>query len=67
MQAWQGIYFYADFCNGNVSGLVLENGGWKQKLLFETGSAISTFGQDEAGEIYLADYRNGVIFRLTNR
>jgi len=67
MQEWLGIYFYADFCNGNVSGLVKQNGTWEQRLLFETGLSISTFGQDETGEIYLADYRSGEMLRLTNR
>jgi hypothetical protein len=36
---------------------------WVQSLLFETGSSISSFGEDEAGEIYLLDH-SGSIYML---
>ena len=37
------------------------------RLLLETGMLISTFGEDEAGEIYVADYGNGRIYRITSQ
>ncbi len=64
---WQGIYLYGDFCTGYIWGLVNAGGNWQVKRLFETGFAISTFGQDESGEIYLADYRGGAVYRLEKR
>jgi glucose/arabinose dehydrogenase len=59
---WQGVYFYGDYCSGKIWGLPRPALGQSQ-LLFQTGFRISTFGVDEAGELYVADY-NGTIYRL---
>ena len=65
---WQGVYLFGDFCNGKVFGLIpVDEQHWKWTVLFETGAQISTFGVDEAGEIYLADYRSGTVLRLIIR
>lgn len=66
---WLGIYLYGDYCSGLVWGLIHsgdESSGlqWQSQLLFETGFNITTFGQDRAGEIYLAD-RGGTVYRLS--
>lgn len=62
---WQGIYFYGDYCSGTVWGLIQnEQGNWQAKNLFSTGAQITTFGVDEAGEIYLANYKSGTLLRL---
>ena len=65
---WQGVYFYADYCSGTVWGLIQTGPDhWQSKVMFSTGAQISTFGADEAGEIYLADYAVGVLLRLSRR
>jgi glucose/arabinose dehydrogenase len=65
---WQGIYFYGDYCSGTVWGLIQTSQGlWVSKALFQTGAQITTFGVDEAGELYLSDYRSGEILRLVRR
>ena len=65
---WQGIYFYGDYCSGNIWGLIQTSQGiWQSKILFTTGASITTFGVDEAGEIYFSDYATGTILRLTQR
>ena len=67
MSEWQGVYVYGDFCSGRIWGLLQNpDGSWQQALLFESGINISTFGEDEAGEIYLADHQ-GRILRLELR
>ncbi|MFZ5857239.1 MAG: PQQ-dependent sugar dehydrogenase [Chloroflexota bacterium] len=71
MPEWQGVYFYGDFCSGKVWGalhrIISESVEESiSTVLFETGVQITTFGVDEAGEIYLAD-RNGNILRLDRR
>ena len=68
MPEWQGTYFFGDYCSGNVWGLVhpAEN-NQQVKLLFTTGAQITTFGVDEAGEIYMADYRTGSVLRLARK
>ena len=66
MPEWNGVYFYGDYCAGTVWGLIHSDGGWPNQLLYETGTSISSFGQDPAGEVYLIDY-SGQILRLAPR
>jgi glucose/arabinose dehydrogenase len=66
--AWQGVYLYGDYCSGKIWGLIHADGGtspdqWQSALLFETHANITTFGQDQAGEVYFAS-RSGAIYRL---
>jgi glucose/arabinose dehydrogenase len=62
---WFGVYVFGDFCQGNVWGLLQENGETRHnELLFQlSGTLITSFGLDEAGELYLVDY-TGQIYRL---
>ncbi|MBI5639972.1 MAG: PQQ-dependent sugar dehydrogenase [Nitrospirae bacterium] len=60
-----GVYFYGDFCSGKIWGLRQSGGEWTDKMLRDSGLSISTFGEDEAGELYLADYGRGNIYRIT--
>lgn len=69
---WQGVYLYGDFCSGRIWGLRRQpDGTWANGLLYETPFNISTFGRDAAGfgpdvggEVYLAHYTAGEIYRL---
>ena len=64
---WQGIYIYGDYCSGRVWGLFQNQAGeWENGLLFETGARITTFGQDEDGEIYLVNHR-GSVYKLVRK
>lgn len=68
---WNGIYLFGDFCSGKIWGLLHQIGGADEQfqiaLLFLTGFNISTFGLDESGEIYLADYSSGAVYRLERK
>jgi glucose/arabinose dehydrogenase len=65
---WRGVYFFGDYCSGTVWGLIHSNGNtFQMKTLFQTGARITTFGLDEAGEIYLVDYGSGTLLRLMKR
>jgi glucose/arabinose dehydrogenase len=64
---WNGIYLYGDYCSGNVWGLLPGPDGWQQLLLFSTGTNISAFGKDEAGDIYLLNHGSGEVLRLEAR
>ncbi len=66
MPEWQGVYFYGDYCSGKIWGLFLSDGSWQSQVIFETGVTITSFGQDESGEIYLAS-DNGNIYILTKK
>ncbi len=67
LPAWRGIYFYSDYCTGFVWGLLKTADGWQSKTLFQTGFNVTTFGEDEAGELYLNNYDTGTIYRLSQR
>lgn len=53
MPEWDGVYFYGDYCSGTVWGLTLVDGQWQSQVLFEADLRITSFGEDEAGELYL--------------
>jgi glucose/arabinose dehydrogenase len=55
-----GMYVYGDFCSGEIFGL---RGGGTGQVLLDTKLAVSSFGEDEAGEVYVVDHRGGV-YRL---
>ena len=66
MPEWNGIYLYGDYCTGTVWGLILSGAGWQSQVMFDTGVTITSFGQDESGEIYLAS-DNGNVYHLTKK
>lgn len=64
LPAWNGVYFYGDYCSGEILGLVHNaDGSWESRLLYDTGFLITSFGIDEAGEIYVLD-RSGGLYQL---
>jgi hypothetical protein len=64
---WNGVYLYGDYCSGLVWGLLhLPDGSWQNARLFESDARITSFGQDETGEIYLVDHQGG-IYRLAQK
>jgi hypothetical protein len=67
MPALQGVYLYGDLCSGRIWGLRLSGSAVENWLLLETRFMISTFGEDEAGNVYVADYLNGNIYRIVTR
>ncbi|MFN2513575.1 MAG: PQQ-dependent sugar dehydrogenase [Pyrinomonadaceae bacterium] len=60
----QGLYFYGDFCSGRIWGLRQVTGVWQATQLIDTNIGISTFGEDEQGNLYVANYNNGTIFSV---
>jgi len=63
-----GVYLYGDYCNGRVWGLLRQpDDSWQSRLLFETGTYLSSFGEDASGELYLLDQRSGSVLTLTRK
>ncbi len=58
-----GYYFYADYCSGRLFSLI-NDAGWQSAQLVDTPYNISTFGEDEQGELYLADYATGKLYNI---
>jgi glucose/arabinose dehydrogenase len=60
----QGVYFYGDLCTGTIWGATRgADGAWQTTELFESQLTITSFGEDEGGEVYVVGY-NGTIFRI---
>ena len=57
-----GVYFYGDWCSGNIWALYRDEAGAWQNMAFipQSGLMIASFGEDEAGELYVVDYNGGV-------
>lgn len=65
--ALNGVYFYGDYCSGIIWALRREtDGNWSQAQLLSSGQTISSFGQDEVGEVYLVQHSTGEIFQIGN-
>ncbi len=59
----QGNYFYADECSGRVWRARQQGNGWTTTEALDTTLSPSSFGEDEAGELYVVDLV-GVIYRV---
>ena len=66
MPEWNGIYLYGDYCTGLIWGLIHSNDGWQKQQLFDMAVTITSFGEDEAGEIYLLS-DSGMVYRLVRQ
>ena len=66
MPEWNGIYLYGDYCTGYVWGAMMSGGEWQAQLLFETRERITSFGQDELGEVYLVG-DSGNVYKLVRK
>ncbi len=60
----RSIYLFGDFSSGRMAGMRrLGTGGFESALLSNSGFAISSFGEDESGEVYVADI-SGTVYRI---
>ncbi len=70
----QGTYFFADYCNNQVWSFKMV-GGVKTALTNRTAemvpstagtsiTSISSFGEDDRGEVYICDLNGGEIFKI---
>ncbi len=56
----QGTYVFGDYCSGRIMGLI----DGQPLVLLASGLRISSFGEDEAGELYVVDHGGG-IYKIT--
>jgi hypothetical protein len=65
--ALSGVYVFGDFCSGNLWGLASGGPASQEPVMYaNSGASIASFGEDEAGELYLADLA-GRILRVVGR
>jgi len=62
-----GHYIYADFCTGRFWSIYPDgNGGWTNANVGDfVDDEFTTFGENKDGELYVAAYVEGKIYRLT--
>ena len=63
--ALNGAYLYGDFCSGRI-WIAGRNaaGAWQTAEATTIASLLSSFGEDDAGEVYVTDIGKGVIYRI---
>ncbi len=61
----EGAYLFADYCTGTMWAIDARSESVEAPtIVAETGRAISSFGEDEAGEVYATDL-SGALLRVT--
>jgi glucose/arabinose dehydrogenase len=60
---YQGKYFFSDFCTGTIWYLDPSN-GYTRTTAFDTNFNVSSFGEDENGELYIANLFTNTIYKL---
>ena len=64
----QGQYFFTDFCQSSIRSLGGPPDNPVLSIALPLGelAAVSTFGEDVDGELYVAELRTGTIYRLAS-
>jgi glucose/arabinose dehydrogenase len=58
--AMRGLYFFADYCSGDIWGARESvSGNWTASVLLDTTLSLTTFGEDENGELYVGEQGGG--------
>ncbi|MFM2394094.1 MAG: hypothetical protein RLZZ546_2076, partial [Bacteroidota bacterium] len=62
----KGQYIFGDFCSGNIWALTKQNDAsyTRRKIFRVNPQELSTFGQDNNGEIYFAELGNGKVYKV---
>jgi hypothetical protein len=61
-----GQYVFGDYISGRIWTLAQTSPGvWTQTQILSTGgSQLTSFGQDQNGELYITNYMAGTIYRI---
>lgn len=62
--AFGDAYLFGDYCSGRIWTLGNDGGQWTMTELLDTDMSLSSFGEDEQGELYVVDMSDGGLFRL---
>lgn len=64
LKALNGVYLFADYCSGKIWSTFRDAAGtWQTNPFIDTDFAISSFGQDDAGDLYVIN-QGGSILKL---
>jgi glucose/arabinose dehydrogenase len=60
-----GGYLFADYCSGSIWAIdPASDGPTEPTLVADTGATLSSFGEDEDGELYATDLASGQLYRV---
>lgn len=59
-----GNYLFGDYCAGNIWSIVSDGNETMVEIVGTPGVGISSFGEDDKGEIYFIDYLGGEIYKV---
>ena len=62
--ALQGVYLYGDYCSGMIWGSWFADDSWQGAELLDSDVSLSSFGEDEAGELYVTNLSTGTLSRI---
>lgn len=63
-----GAYLFGDFCSGRIWAAGRDAAGvWGTAEVARLNGLISSFGEDEAGEVYVTDIQRGNVYRIVAR
>jgi uncharacterized repeat protein (TIGR01451 family) len=57
-----GYYIYGDYCSGEIFAANNSGGTWSSALLLDNSFNLTTFGEDETGELYVTG--SGTVYRI---
>lgn len=60
----RGTYIFGDFINGKIWGLRKNGETWTRQLLLDSPYMISSFGTDDAGNLFLCSWTNGTVYSV---
>jgi glucose/arabinose dehydrogenase len=61
----QGVYLYGDYCSGVIWATWPDAQGQRAvEQVLDTNVTLSSFGEDEAGELYVTDLSGGVLAQV---
>ena len=61
-----GTYIYADYVSGKIWGLTKKSDGtYSNQLFIDSSAYISSFAEDQAGNLYVIGHQTGKIYQIT--
>jgi hypothetical protein len=63
MAAFKGAYIYGDYCTGRIWAATESGGKWNAREATKVAFQISSFGEDQSGELYVVDH-GGTVYKL---
>jgi glucose/arabinose dehydrogenase len=61
-----GRYVFGDYCSGRIWFAAPSSGVWQAGAWQSVGFGLSSFGEDDAGELYLVDRDDGILLRFVS-